>query len=227
MKFQQLMRIYLVVLLIECFANAFKIFPIQIVTKPSLMLLLLYYFTNQSKNLSYLKGFIFGALLFSWLGDVILLFEKKFPFLFIFGLISFLIAHIFYVVYFWKVGKRNFSKYQLKPFILLVVTIYSGSFYLLIFPYLSFLKIPVLIYCLVISLMLIASFHAFDFAKQNFGKICVLGTILFAISDSILAINRFVFPIFLGSVLVMLTYSIGQFLIMEGALRNLREIEFE
>ena len=73
--------------------------------------------------------------------------------------------------------------------------------------------------------MLITSLHAFDFKKQPFGKLCVVGTFLFVISDSILAINRFVFPIPLGGVFVMLAYAIGQLLIMEGALRNLRKIE--
>ncbi len=227
MKSKGLIIVFFAALIIECSANILQLLPIQVFSKPSLMLILIIYFKYHSKNLPTLKNLIIAALIFSWLGDVILLLDKHFHSLFIFGLISFLIAHIFYVIYFWKCRKHNLHKTKTNPIIVLAVLLYTLTFYFLLFPYLSHLKFPVFVYCLIISLMLMTSFLAFDFAQQSFGKISVIGTILFVVSDSILGINRFVSPILFGSVLVMITYSIGQLLIVEGALRNLREIDLK
>lgn len=227
MKNRGLLTIFLSILFVECSAQVFNILPLQFFSKPALMLVLIIYFHKRSKNLSPLKYLVTIALVFSWIGDVILLVEKKFEFLFIFGLLSFLLAHIFYIIYFWQIKKHNFTKPQIKPLIVLGIFIYTCAFYLLISPHLSDLKIPVLIYSLVISLMLITSFQAFNFEKQKFGKICIIGTILFVFSDSILAVNRFAFSIPFGSVFVISTYSIGQLLIMEGALQNLRRIKMK
>ncbi|HQW93549.1 MAG TPA: lysoplasmalogenase family protein, partial [Ferruginibacter sp.] len=46
------------------------------------------------------KNLLMTVLFFSWMGDVFLLFENKQPLFFIFGLASFLITHIFYIIYF-------------------------------------------------------------------------------------------------------------------------------
>ena len=91
-------------------------------------------------------------------------------------------------------------------------------------PNLGGMVFPVLIYVSVISLMLILCFNAFDLRSNRFGQICLAGTMLFALSDSILAIDRFIFPIHYGGVFVMLTYAVGQLLITEGSLRNLRNL---
>ena len=225
MKSKVIYAVYFSALAAECFANLTANLALQFVTKPSLMLILLVYFVVESRSFSALKFFVIGALIFSWIGDVVLLFDKTHKNLFIFGLIAFLIAHLFYIFYFLKVGKYNRTKKSLKPIAVIAVSAYLAIFYALLFPHLGNLKIPVLIYGAIISLMLLASFHAFDFAKQNFGAICVSGSILFVASDSLLAINRFVAPFDFASVFIMMTYGIGQFLITEGSLRNLSKIK--
>lgn len=70
--------------------------------------------------------------------------------------------------------------------------------------------------------MLAASVAAFDFGKQSFGKICVAGTVLFLVSDSILAINRFAAAFEYAPAFGMLTYAAAQLFIAEGSLRNLQ-----
>ncbi len=226
-KAKNILNLFFIALAIECFANVLRLLPIQFISKPSLMILLAIYLLKSLKKPSTDRNLLLLALFFSWLGDVILLIDKVYKFVFVFGLASFLFAHITYVVYFWRIGKRNIS--GLKPNLLYFIgaLIYSISFYLYIFSSLGNLKLPVLFYTLVISLMLIFSLHAFNYKKQPFGKICIAGTMLFAISDSILAYNRFVSPIPLGSVLVMLTYSISQLLITEGAIRNIKHLNLK
>jgi uncharacterized membrane protein YhhN len=104
------------------------------------------------------------------------------------------------------------------------IAVYMLSLFAFIAPYVKNLLVPVAVYALVISTMLAASFAAFDFGKHAFGKISVAGTLLFIVSDSGLAINRFAAPFEYAPVFVMLTYALAQLLITEGSLRNLRAI---
>jgi uncharacterized membrane protein YhhN len=74
----------------------------RIVTKPLLMILLgLYYFTASAKGKE--RTLILPALFFSWLGDLLLLRDNQ-PLFFMLGLGAFLTAHIFYILYFLRVG---------------------------------------------------------------------------------------------------------------------------
>lgn len=227
MKFRNLIIIFCIALITECAANSANLQTVQYFSKPSLMLILIYYFATNTKNLLIQKNLVIAALSFSWLGDVVLLFEKQFSGLFIFGLLSFLTAHIFYAVYFWQMRKVNLIDSKPRFVITFAVLIYSAAFYFFLFPSVGDLSFPILIYMIVISVMLLASIHAFNLNLQTFGKICVAGTILFTFSDSILALNRFIFPMQFGSALVMLAYATSQLLITEGALRNLKNVQVE
>jgi uncharacterized membrane protein YhhN len=224
MKFRTLLIVFFTVLIVEIAANLFDLRSVQYSSKPSLMLLLIYYFVSNAKSLAIQKNLIIAALSFSLLGDVVLLLEKQYTWVFAVGLASFLIAHVFYVVYFWEMRKFNLKSAAPNFLSIFAVAAYSITFYFFLFSNVGNLKIPILIYTIVISLMLMISLSAFELKSQTFGKICVAGTILFTFSDSILAINRFVFSIYFGSALVMLVYATGQLLITEGALRNLKQI---
>ncbi len=224
MNFQILLIIYFAALAIEVFANLTKNLQMQYFSKPLLMLILLFYYTINTRKLASAKYLIIFALIFSWLGDVLLLLDKQFKTFFIYGLIAFLIAHIFYIFYFWKIRKLNNIDTLPNSLIFGGIAVYTLALFAVVAPHVQNLIVPVAIYALIISVMFAVSLTAFDFGKLAFGKICVAGTFLFLISDSILAINRFVAPFTLAPVLVMLTYSLAQLLIAEGSLRNLREI---
>ena len=225
MNFRTFLPIFLLVLAIECFAKLFGILTLEFLAKPLLMVLLGYYFFSNTKNSALFKNLLLFSLFFSWLGDVFLLIENVYKSLFIFGLFAFLIAHILYVAYFWKIRTLNLHRFKLKPLTTICILIYTGSLYLILFPNLAGLKIPVLIYSSVITLMLLAVLHAFVFRKQTFGKICLMGALLFISSDSILAINRFYLSFYPAGTIIMLTYGLGQFFLVEGAIRNLRELK--
>lgn len=225
MNFQILLPIYLVALFIEIFANITQNLQLQYFSKPSLMLILLFYFAANTRKLDSSKNLIIAALAFSWLGDVLLLFDKQFKTFFIYGLIAFLVAHIFYIFYFWKIRKLNNIIKLPNALIFAGIAVYTLSLFAVVVPNVRDLLVPVAVYALVISLMFAASLAAFDLTKQNYGKLCVAGALLFLVSDSLLAINRFAAPFALASVLIMATYATAQLLIMEGSLRNLREIK--
>jgi uncharacterized membrane protein YhhN len=224
MNFQILAAIYIFALTVEIFAVATQNLRLEYFSKPSLMLILIFYYTVNTKKLGAEKYLIIAALAFSWLGDVLLLFDKQYKTLFIYGLIAFLIAHIFYIFYFLQIRKANKPEKMPNPLIFVAVACYSLTLFGVVAPNVKNLLIPVGIYALIISTMLAASLAAFDLGKQNFGKICVAGTLFFLLSDSILAINRFVAPFKYAPVFIMLTYAAAQFLITEGSLRNLQKI---
>jgi uncharacterized membrane protein YhhN len=219
--------IFFAALFVECFAVGFGFESLQFVSKPSLMLILLVYFWAKSQSLSRLKYFVMLALFFSWLGDIFLLLEKQNPRLFIFGLGSFLAAHVCYIVYFHRIKTKNSVKKRLKILPALAVLIYVASLFILLAPRLGALRLPVAFYTLTLATMLLASIHAFDFENHDFAKLCVAGTSLFVLSDSLLAINRFYQPFAFAGIFIMLTYAVAQFLITVGALKNLEKVNSE
>lgn len=216
--------IFFIALFAEVSVIFFRLRNLQIITKPSLMLILVVWFCISARNLDAAKYLIIFALVLSWFGDVFLLFDKQNPNLFIFGLGSFLLAHFSYIVYFYKIRKKNGVKFVPKISFTLGVMFYVISLLILIVPNVKNLQIPILVYAVTLAAMLLTSLHAFDFDKHNFGKICVAGTLLFVVSDSILSINRFYQPFEFASIFIMLTYGIAQFLITVGALSNLKKI---
>lgn len=224
MIFRVLLLFYGLALAFELSAFLTERAEIHLVSKPALMLILLFYFALGSRKFAPAKFLIVAALIFSWLGDVFLLFDKIEKAYFIYGLSSFLLAHVSYIFYF--LFMRKINDVRRVPNVLLIagIVIYVSIFLAVLAANVTNLFIPLTIYALVISVMLIASLSAFDL-RENSGKVCVAGTFLFVVSDSILAINRFVAPLPLAPFFIMLTYAAAQLLITEGSLQNLREIE--
>lgn len=78
------------------------------------------------------------------------------------------------------------------------------------------LLLPVLMYMLVIFIMTwTASLRKGKVSKDSY-ILVLIGALLFVASDSILALNKFAFPVFLSSLSIMLTYAIAQFMIILG-----------
>lgn len=168
----------------------------RLFTKPFLIPLLLAFYVNKTKELNYL---FLAGLVFSFMGDVFLLFSWGFlP-----GLGSFLTAHVLYIFSF----KRFFNMHQilLIPILLAFVT---GLLWFL-FPYLNDMKLPVIIYALIISTMLYV-------AVTTQQKWLIAGALFFVISDTLLSINIFYRADLWREVAVMLTYIVAQLLLVKG-----------
>jgi len=161
------------------------------------------------------KPLLISAMFFSWIGDVVLLFANQGVIYFIIGLVSFLIAHLFYIILFSKLQKVINLKY--KRFIPLVLLYLVGFLYFL-WEKLGGMKIPVIIYALVISTMLLVAIKGYFIWNSKSGKLLLIGAVFFVLSDSILAINKFYVPIYLSSFWIMSTYITAQFLIVKGVL---------
>lgn len=186
--------------------------------KPALIPLLGFGVYFHPKFLS--RRILLNALIFSWIGDVILIFADIAEIYFILGLVSFLIAHITYCVLF---NKQIIGEIQINKVLFglgsLVIAFYLTAIILLLMPNLGDLKIPVIVYAAVISTMLLFAFNGYLIWKKPGALYIFLGAITFVISDSILAFDKFNAPIEKSSFFIMLTYLVAQYLIVVGIIR--------
>ena len=96
-----ILGIYLIVGGLNIYARYFDLHDLHIYTKPLLMPLLIYYLYRYADgNITLPRMLLTGALLFSWIGDLLLMGAGDLYFLG--GLGAFLIAHIFYSITFYK-----------------------------------------------------------------------------------------------------------------------------
>ncbi|AYN03473.1 lysoplasmalogenase [Flavobacterium sp. 140616W15] len=166
------------------------------------------------------KKILLGALLFSWIGDVILLFANISEIYFILGLVAFLISHVIYIILFNKQNKPNVSKNKGVFFIGLgFILVYLTTMLTVLLPKLGDLQLPVIVYALTISTMLLYAFSGYLIWKKPANTYIFIGAIVFVLSDSILAMDKFYEPIYKNSFFIMLTYLMAQYLIVIGILK--------
>jgi uncharacterized membrane protein YhhN len=165
------------------------------------------------------KKILLSALVFSWIGDIILMFTDQGKLYFIFGLVAFLISHSIYIMLFNQQAKP--TKIKLNVFFLVgiaLILIYLAAMLSLLLPHLGDLKLPVIVYATVISTMLFFALKGSIHWHKPASIFILCGAIFFVSSDSILAINKFYNPLPNASFWIMLSYLVAQFLIVSGIL---------
>lgn len=188
----------------------------RFITKSSLIPLLALYFYSTKPSSNVYTKLIFTGLFFSWLGDIFLLFDK--PVFFIAGLLSFLLTHICYIIYFLKIKGNNKSYLQQRPVMLVVIIAYLVELLYMLWPSLGNMKMPVIIYAVVISTMFATAAWQYEKIKRTTALYFITGSFLFVFSDSVLALGKFLQPLHYGGIIVMMTYIAAQFLIVQGAI---------
>jgi len=166
-------------------------------------------------EINYPKSII-GALLFSWIGDILLLFDDYF----IPGLISFLTAHIFYILAFVKLSNKESNKVSFIFITTLFVIAYLTTFLTLIKSSLGDMMIPVFVYGLVISVMLWVALNRKNKTSSKSFSLTTIGACLFVLSDSLIAWNMFHSIILYADFLIMLTYLSAQVMIVSGLISS-------
>jgi len=164
------------------------------------------------------KFILLVALIFSWLGDILLLFVFKDAIYFILGLVAFLTAHIFYIVLFTKEIKKVNGKIQFKNGLVAIV-VYLGTMLLALIPHLGSLVIPVVVYAVVISTMLYMAYLLSFYWAKPASIYLLTGSFSFILSDSILAFNKFYHPIPMSDLLIMATYLYAQWALVKSCIK--------
>lgn len=196
----------------------FNLSALRFVTKPLLMPVLAMVVYSHGQKTKWM--YILAALIFSFLGDSLLLLEDKNPLFFIVGLASFLITHILYILFFLGIKQHTASLFKRHPYIPILVVAYGMALVYLLYPSLGALKIPVLLYATIICLMLICSFYVYKNVLPPAGIQFVTGAVFFVISDSLLAVNKFHRPFSFAGLLIMLTYCAAQYFIVRGFINH-------
>lgn len=160
------------------------------------------------KEHNYSRHILLG-LVFSGIGDILLVWAKMF---FIHGMISFGIAHILYIRAF------GFPPLQLRNLPGFLLCLFPGLYiYYVCYPGLKgILVTAVFIYGLVITTMLWRAISCVQNQIKDNG-LCrwtrtsaCFGATMFYISDNLIALNKFCFPIPWSRALIMTTYYAGQ-----------------
>jgi uncharacterized membrane protein YhhN len=158
------------------------------------------------------------ALLFSWIGDVILQLTQFREVFFMGGLASFLVAQFLYLIAFFSTKGENILARRI--YLVIPVVLYGVFILWLLWGGLEDMKVPVTIYTVVILTMLVGAVNRKGKVNPQSYKLVLLGVILFVVSDSMTAINKFTQPFELARVAVMTSYITAQYLIAIGCVRQ-------
>lgn len=219
--------LFITIVAVDLYANVIDSFVLNIIFKPLIAtsLLIYLYVTKTPKTPSVTIATIGLAL--SLLGDVLLVFQAQNVLFFIGGLVSFLIAHVFYIIYYIRSSGIATKTIKNKSLYFILILLYGASFYSLLFTSLHELKVPVFIYTCILMGMTIFAINRYGKVNDKTFKLILLGAVLFTVSDSILALNKFLQPIPLAGVWIMATYAAAQYYITKGVLANYQEAQIE
>ncbi len=188
------------------------------ITKPALIPLLGIYYTLAIAR-EHRSIVVLLALACSFAGDVFLMDAAYF----VQGLVAFLAAHLCYIVAY-RHHREDESTDAITGLhrvrLSFPVILAASGLVVVLFPALGPLRIPVIIYATVLcTMVLVALFRYGRTGPVSFWMIFV-GALLFMVSDSILAINKFLNPVVGADALILSTYAAAQFLIVEGLIRH-------
>lgn len=211
------LSIFCIIVILDIWVGSFGEDSWRHFTKPLILFSLFVYFASNGRSLTKRTYWLtLSALIFSWLGDVFLMYENISSKYFVVGLLSFLTAHILYSILFFKVGKSPMTKAFWA--VLSLLLIYGAFLFSQIQAGLGALKIPVIFYIAIILMMALTAFGRKGKVPTHSFNLVFVGALFFMASDSILAINKFLTPFPYSHLLIMGTYAAAQFMIIKGIL---------
>lgn len=198
---------------------------LHVASKPLIMITLGFYYWFSTERSSP-STTVLLAIVFSFLGDTILLFEQRAAQYFVLGVASFLLAHLFYIFAYRQ--HRNdevttaLQGVQRIRFAFPIILAVSGLL-IILYPRLGALKVPVIVYCFVIVMMVLSALFRYGRTSSQSFRMVFGGALLFMISDALLATNKFLQPLSHAAFLIMITYIVAQFMIIQGLLESTKD----
>lgn len=161
---------------------------------------------------------IIAGLFFSWAGDIFLELPDS-EVMFVPGLASFLLAHVMYLTVFFTTKGKNYIILK-RSFLLLPVIIYGVVLIGYLYKSLGDMRLPVIVYAVVILTMLSGAINRYNKVTSRSYNLVLAGAILFVLSDSMIAVNKFSYSIPSARIFIMTTYIIAQYLIVTGYIKQ-------
>lgn len=177
---------------------------------PLLIFIFMIHFRHNMKGINLL---ILAGLIFSWAGDVAL------DFSFVPGLGCFLLAQVMYLTAFFLTPGKNIV-IRGKPWLFIPVLLAGVALIYTLYDDLGDMKLPVIIYAVVILTMLAAAINRLGKVSRLSYNLVLAGAILFVLSDTAIAINRFTWDFSYSGPVIMSTYLAAQYLIVTGYIKG-------
>ncbi|HRH50422.1 MAG TPA: lysoplasmalogenase [Panacibacter sp.] len=223
-----LFSLFWIALVADCFLIISHHDEYRLYTKTLLVPILLISIYSEALTTKHKRSYVLInlAFFFCFTGDFLLLNDAD-PSNFIFGLTSFLIAHIFFIIFFYRL-KPFTAKYRIFLFMAGVsILVYVLCLLFLIWVNVSrqSLEIPVAVYTIALGFMMLTAIGTIKnkSLKRLSANYFIPGAAFFILSDSILAYIKFSSAFSYGGVVVMITYATAIFLIAKGAIIFLRK----
>ena len=172
-----------------------KILPIGV------LLVAVYRYTKGVK-----RSGLMAALVFSGCGDLLLSFD-----FFVFGLGAFLVAQVVYGIVFTLNWHSMLTRWPINIGLL----VYMSAMIWILWPALNELKLPVLAYIFAIGFMGVAAIQS-NYAT----KLSIVGALTFILSDSLIAVDKFLFTLPYSGIAIMFTYYLAQWLLITSINRH-------
>ena len=137
-------------------------------------------------------------------GDVFMMLKEK---RFVEGLAAFLIGILFYISAFLTVMRPRADVGTILPLL-----VFASGMLTVLFPHLGKLRIPVAVYILAITIMAGLAIQRYVDVGGGPAFRAFLAAVLFVVSDSVLAVNRFVRPFPAAQKVILSTYFAAQIL---------------
>ncbi|MFD0860841.1 lysoplasmalogenase family protein [Sungkyunkwania multivorans] len=218
--------IYMVILATDLVcSNVESLRPFRVITKPSVISSLFFFFLYNSGHLvKQQRNFMLAALVFFFLGDLFFLnyYDNLF---FMIGFGFFFLAYLMYVFAF----QFNIS-YHLGRLVILSVIIMIYAFWFLkkTLMGLGDYFIPIIIFMVVIFSSLQSAFFRWNQVPQKSFYLVFVGALIYLGTQTLIAYNKFVGPVPYENFFTMFTYGIAQYCIVIGILiQQRRPVEFD
>jgi uncharacterized membrane protein YhhN len=219
MKTKLFSFIFFLVFVIQLYAEYANNAELRNFSKPLIVVVLLAWLCLSTSLKGRFHKRIFTGLIFALAGDIFLMLQSGRPNFFMYGLIAFLLCHIFYIRAFTLDHKSNPS--HKTPYFLWAVgafAIFCSGLFFYLQPNLGALQFPVLMYAIIICVMALMAVNRYGKVNIFSFKLILYGALFFLLSDSALAVNKFAQPIPQSGALIMATYMIAQYLIVYGTI---------
>ncbi len=158
------------------------------------------------------------AFFFSWIGDNFLMFSDKNELFFYTGVGGFFFAQLTYIYIFTRYsetgGQGFLQKHLITGFLFIA---YVAGIYYLLYPGLEGMMRPI-IFIYALSLIGMSMWALNRHGRVNYLSylLVFIGSVLFVMSDSLLAVNKFYMEVPLAGFWIMITYIPAQYMIMRG-----------
>jgi len=207
--------------------DGLNLFIPSLAVKALLMPSLIFFYHSQIRgNYNLIHRLVMSGLGFAWIGDISLLFlneQKNFLIstddYFILGFIALLLTQLLYIMAF-NLPKGKNTIFSTRIYQTLIVLAYGCILIWYLYYSLGDMKVPVILYAIIILSMLLSALNRYGKVNGVSYMFVVIGAIMFVLSDSMIAINKFHIKFDFARTLIMITYLAAQYLIVLGCIRQ-------